>query len=311
MRLALGTCLYGMDYGILGQKQPSSEDAVDFMEYAVHNGIDAIDTAEAYGNSQEVVGRFLQKKTVKREELFISTKMLPNSLDDVSESDYDKIIRDHLIKSLRTLNTEYVDAYLFHSARYAFRPELIKALAKVKKEGLALKVGVSVYEPEEAKACFDSDDVDFIQLPYSIFDHRMRNANVFQDNMEQLRKNPKNATEIHSRSAFIQGLVLANENDVPEFLSEVRPVLGRVRSFCSEENIDIVHLAISYVLREKAISHLVFGADNIEQIKQNIDCASNPLGEEYLQEVDKMFKDIPADIVMPSLWKRKSIERTN
>ena len=78
MELCLGTVQFGMDYGIKGQKQPSVERAVEMLEYATHNGITTIDTANAYGTAEDVVGVFLSKKTVSRDKLFIISKFRPN-----------------------------------------------------------------------------------------------------------------------------------------------------------------------------------------------------------------------------------------
>ena len=64
MELCLGTVQFGLDYGIIGQKKPPLEYAVNCLDYATQNGIAAIDTAAAYGNAEEVVGAFLKKKTV-------------------------------------------------------------------------------------------------------------------------------------------------------------------------------------------------------------------------------------------------------
>ena len=66
MELCLGTVQFGMDYGIRGQKQPSVEQAVEMLDYATQNGINTIDTANAYGTAEDVVGTFLQKHSTKR-----------------------------------------------------------------------------------------------------------------------------------------------------------------------------------------------------------------------------------------------------
>ncbi len=297
MRLCLGTVQFGLDYGIRGQKKPALEDAVSWLDYAVHNGIEAIDTAEAYGNAQEVVGEFLKRKTIDREKLFISTKLKPNILDEVAPDSYYPFIKNRLEQSLKILNTDHVDAYLFHSARYAFRPELLSALKRLREEGLALKTGVSVYEPEEAVTCIESPDVDFIQLPYSIFDHRMKQAGVFE-------KAKGRGTEIHSRSAFIQGLILMDEAEVPEFLSEARPIVKRIQDFCKDNDINRVGLALAYVKREEEISHLVFGVDSLSQLKEDIGLFEKDYPAGLLKEMETVFDDIKAEIVMPSLWKK-------
>lgn len=62
MELCLGTVQFGMDYGISGQRQPTVEQAVNMLDFATQNGISTIDTANAYGTAEDVVGCFLQKR---------------------------------------------------------------------------------------------------------------------------------------------------------------------------------------------------------------------------------------------------------
>lgn len=297
MQLCLGTVQFGLDYGIIGQKKPSLEYSVKCLDYAIQNGIRAIDTATAYGTAEEVTGAFLAKKTIPRDKLFISTKFLPNILDDCEPEDFERVIRENLQRSLRTLHLDYVDAYLLHSARYAFRPDILKALAAMQKEGLTRKVGVSVYEPEEAMACFASPYVNFVQAPYSIFDHRMKKSGV-------LAAAEESGCELHTRSAFIQGLILLNENQVPPYLEKARPIVRRINRICEETGVSRISLAMSYVKREPSISHLVFGVDSLEQLKEDIRLFQQELPPSLLAEMDQEFEGIEAEIVMPSLWKK-------
>lgn len=297
MQLCLGTVQFGMDYGIRNQKKPDLQDAVKYLDYATQNGIYAIDTATAYGTAEQVTGAFLKKRTVSREKLFICTKLLPNILDDVKAENYVAVIRENLQKSLRTLHLNYVDAYLLHSARYAHRPEILDALSEVKKEGLAVKVGVSVYEPDEAMSCIEHDGVGFIQAPYSIFDHRMKADGV-------LEKISDSSCELAARSAFIQGLVTMCSEDVPPFLAEAKPILEELDKISDETGWSKIELAIGYVKYEQAISHLVFGIDSLEQLKADIMAFQKEMPHDMYREIEKRFEGIRADIVMPSLWKK-------
>ena len=297
MQLCLGTVQFGMDYGIIGQKKPSLEDSVICLDYATQNGIRAIDTATAYGTAEEVTGAFLRKKTIARDKLFISSKMLPNVLDDYEGDQYVERIREHLVNSLKVLGTDYLDAYMLHSARYAYRPDILQALYEMKKEGLAKKVGVSIYEPNEAKACFESPFADFVQLPYSVFDHRMKDAGVFDPEASK-------GVEIHTRSAFIQGLILLDEEQVPEFLSPAIPIVRKIKKICGESNLSRVALALAYVKEQTVPTHLVFGVDNLEQLKQDIAFFNADIPKDVLKQLEHEFSGIAADIVMPSLWKK-------
>lgn len=297
MELCIGTVQFGLDYGIANQKKPTIDYAVKCLDYATQNGITAIDTAKAYGNAEEIVGYFLKKKTIPREKLFISTKLLPNLLDKYKPDEYERIIERELSNQLKTLHLDYVDAYIFHSARYAFNIQMLEALHRMKEKGLARKTGVSVYEPDEAMACFETPYVDFIQLPYSIFDHRMKKEGVL---------NIVHGTicEIHARSAFIQGLVMLQEDSVPLFLSKAKPIIRKINRICNETGISRVELALAYVKRESVISHLVFGVDSLEQLREDISLFHKEVSPTILEYIEREFEGIEANIVMPSLWKK-------
>lgn len=297
MELCLGTVQFGMDYGIRNQKQPSIEESLKCIDYAVGQGITAIDTARAYGEAEEILGEYLKLNRNKRDKLHISTKFIPNLLDDYSPDMYETVIENELKKQLKILNTEYVDAYLFHSARYAFDNAKIEALSKMKEKGLVKKIGVSVYEPEEAKECLNNRLVEFIQLPYSIFDHRMKEQGVFETAS-------KSECVIHSRSAFIQGLIAMKSNEVPDFLKEAKPILDKIDIICKREGISSIQLALAYVKKENRISNLVFGVDNFEQLKSDIELFNKDVDIDLLNNVEKEFGGIKAEIVMPSLWKK-------
>lgn len=201
------------------------------------------------------------------------------------------------MNSLSRLHTDYLDSYLLHSSRYVYNDEIIDALNKLKTDGYVRKIGVSVYEVDEAKRCINQSNIDFMQLPYSIFDQRMLHGKVFE-----LAKDGN--IQIHSRSAFIQGLILMKVNEVPPFLSKAKPMLCKIDDLCVKYGISRVALAMSFVKYQDAISHLVFGVDNMEQLKENIQLFTHSVSEEIVLEISKEFVNLQTDIVMPSLWKK-------
>ncbi len=295
MKLCLGTVQFGMDYGVYNTPKRDQEYCMTCLDYATQNGINAIDTAAAYGTAEEIVGKFLEKKTILREKLYVSTKLLPNIMDECVPEDYVRVIRENLQKSLSTLHTDYVDAYYFHSSRYAFNPELLEAIGLIQKEGLAKKVGVSVYYPDEALACFENPSINCIQAPYSIFDHRMKEAEVFI-------KGHKCGFNIDVRTAFVKGLIRFKDEEVPEHLAKAKPILAKLDSLCKKTGFSRIDLAIGYIKREKQINHLVFGIRSLEQLKENIVSFEKDIPNEILTDIDRDFSGISADLVIPSLW---------
>lgn len=297
MKLCLGTVQFGMDYGIYNQSKKDPEYCLKCFDYATQNGITAIDTATAYGIAEQITGEFLAKKTVSREKLFISTKLLPNILDDYNPDKYVQIIRENIQQSLKTLNTEYIDAYLLHSSRYAFCPEILEALQEIKKEGLTKHVGVSVYYPDEAMACLESSYVDYMQAPYSLFDHRMKETGIFEKIAER-------QVMMDIRTVFTKGLIRLDVDKVPEYLSRAKSLLEKLDNLCKKTGYSRIELAMGYVKSEEDINHLVFGVRDLGQLKEDILAFEKDIPEDVIEEIEKAFSNVDADIVIPSLWKK-------
>ena len=298
MNLCLGTVQFGMDYGVFDTPKKDPAYCIRCLDYATQNGVNAIDTATAYGDAERIVGEFLAQKTISRDRLFISTKHLPNILDDCTRDNYVSVIRENLQKSLLTLNTDYVDAYYFHSSRYAFQPELLEAISIMQKEGLAKKVGVSVYYPEEALACFADPHINCIQAPYSIFDHRMKESGVFKTGAES-------GFNIDVRTVFVKGLIRLKYNEIPEHLIKARPILAKLDDVCAQTGFSRIELAMGYVKRETEINHLVFGIRSLEQLQEDIASFSKKIPDSIFDEIDKEFSGISTDLVIPSLWVKR------
>lgn len=297
MELCIGTVQFGMDYGIFNQAKKDLPYCVKCLDYATQNGICAIDTAAAYGTAEKVTGHFLAKKTIARNKIFVSTKLLPNILDNCQPEEYEKIIIGNLKKSLKILHIDYVDTYFLHSSRYAFDENILEALSVAQKKGLSKQVGVSIYEPEEALACCKSPYVSYIQAPYSIFDHRMQENGVFNEAV-------KNSCSIDTRTAFIKGLIHLSVNGVPDYLSKAKPILAELDKICTQTGYSRIELALGYVRRKSTIKHIVFGIRNLEQLKEDINAFKKDIPEEIFLSIDEKFAGIEADIVVPSLWKK-------
>lgn len=295
--LCLGTVQFGMDYGVFNQQKKDIDYCVSCIDYATQNGINAIDTAAAYGIAEEVVGKFMRKNTIQRDKLFISTKLLPNVLDDYESKNFESIILKNIKKSLGIIGTDYVDAYFLHSSRYIHNPEILDALQVVKKEGLAKDVGVSIYYEDEARATFGNPNVQYVQVPYSIFDHRMKEYGL-------LERAKLGELKVDTRTTFIKGLIRLKEDEVPEYLSKAKPILKELDKVCEETGYSRIQLAIGYVKQEQAINHLVFGIRDIEQLKQDIEAFKLDIPSDVFVNMDDKFRNIDTDIVVPSLWKR-------
>jgi diketogulonate reductase-like aldo/keto reductase len=119
---------------------PDGPACVNAVRWALELGYRHIDTAQAYGNEASV-GRALRESGVPREEVFITTKFLPDRTDPVAEAE----------QSLRRLQLEWVDLYLVHFPQggpvWAW-----PGMERARERGLARSIGVSNFSARDLAA---------------------------------------------------------------------------------------------------------------------------------------------------------------
>ena len=297
MNLCLGTVQFGLDYGIQGGRKPTVPEAVEIMGMAVDGGVDAIDTAAAYGDAEMVVGRFLAMRPGVRDGMFLVSKFGTDVFEGAQRGEYAARLGAAMRQSLERLGTDRLDAYICHVATAVRDDAVLEAMAAVRSEGLARKVGFSVYETDEALAAIDSGAVDFLQVPYSVLDQRMALAGVFE-------KAEARGVEVHARSAFVQGLALMDAERVPEWLAAARPLLHRLEGLCVDAETTRRRLALAFVRRRGGISHLVFGVDDARQLREILADFSAPVADGVLDAAEQMFADVDPRLVMPNKWRK-------
>ena len=116
------------------------------VRWALETGYRHIDTARSYENEKEV-GEAIKDSSIKREEIFITTKLWND------DQGYESTLRA-FDRSLKTLNTKYIDLYLIHWPVNDKRKESWKALEKVYSSGYCHSIGVSNYMMNHLKELF-------------------------------------------------------------------------------------------------------------------------------------------------------------
>lgn len=297
MRLCLGTVQFGLKYGVAGNTQPDLSSCVEMLEYVYQNGVNTFDTASAYGTAEEVLGEFIKRKGVKHSYIEIVSKTSPDLFKEENRGCWYSEAKKSVLESIKRLNIEYLDGFMLHNANIIYDEEVIEALDKLKKEGYVKKIGASVYKPDEAKKTFSYKDTDIIQIPYNIFDHRLDKDGFFKP---QIIENKK----IYARSAFLQGLLLMQINAIPTYLSEAVPIVKHFDELCKEYGTTRELVAINFVKSNKNIDYLVFGVDNLEQLKEFIEIFNTDVDRTIIKQIAKEFTQISDNILMPFLWNK-------
>lgn len=274
-KIGLGTVQFGLDYGISNKSGKTSIDEIKkILDIALSKGITILDTARSYGDAETVLGECNVSEKFKVVSKFISSDT--------------ETIDAQLQLSCEKLKTNHLYAYLAH------RPvSIIKNkkewddLLELKEKGKVEKIGFSlnaVYEIEELLALNYSPDI--IQVPYNYFDRR------FEPTMIELKKQ---GCEIHTRSAFLQGLFFANTNELSVFFDEVKFQIKQLQDVYRNK---LPKMLLKYVLSKPFIDSTIIGVEHSVQLKENIEDLND------CEELPENNFDISENILMPSQWRK-------
>ena len=273
-KLILGTVQFGKEYGINNLKgMPSFKQVKEILEYAYNNGIDTLDTAEAYGISQNRIGKFHENSNKKFK---IITKYSPqNKL--LSENIFERVINN-----ITKMNVDYLYSYMFHSFKdyklyfNKFKDDLLKLrkLNKIK------KIGVSLHSNDEIMQVIKNNQIELIQLPFNMLDNSYQRKEV-------LKICKKNDLEIHTRSSFLQGLFFMEIEKLSGNLIYLKSDLQKVKQLISND-MNVHEIALKYVYEKKFIDNIIIGVDSIEQLKSNISAIDYQIPPKIKLIIDKM-----------------------
>ena len=285
-QIMLGTVQFGLEYGIANVSgKPSFERVCEILKVAYEGGVRALDTAAAYGTSEEVVGEALERQGL-RDAMTVVSKVPP--IDAKDDAEAERFIEQTVLRSLQRLRLERLPVCLLHREEdLRFLPALEKMVGK----GLIGGAGVSL---DSGQFLTQAASVRFIQLPANILDRRFE---AFWPVAM------KNRIHLFSRSVYLQGLLLMPEEKIRPGLAEVIPVRRRLEAVAKEAGCTMAELCIRYVLSNPAITSVLTGVDTVEQMGENLRLAAlGPLPADVLGRVWECVPDLPESLVRPALW---------
>ena len=287
MNYCLGTVQFGMNYGVQGNGRPNLDSIYNILDTAIENKIDTFDTAIAYGEAEEILGQYILDRTIDSKNVRIITK-------DKSNENLLSLI-SNIENSIKRLNIDKLYGFLFHDSTVVYNKERMTQLIDIKDNGLAEKIGVSIYSPDEAIKALEYD-IDIIQVPYNLFDNRL-------DKVDFFKKAKSKNIEIYARSSLLQGLALMDYNKLPKNVEFAKDYLIKFDDLCIKSKIDRLNAAVNYVSSNKYIDFIVFGTDNINQLKEYLLIKENVLPNSFIEEIKSNFNNVPDKLVNPTLWK--------
>lgn len=284
-RIALGTAQFGLPYGVANRRgQVGRADLTAILARAQAAGIDTLDTAMAYGDSEQRLG----ERGVGQWRVITKLPEFP-----VSCSDAAAWARACVQGSLAKLRLARLGAVLLHRPLQLLGPQgpaLHTALLALKDEGLVEKIGISIYSPADLDALWHRFQPELVQAPLNVLDRRLLTSGW-------MARMHAEGTEIHARSVFLQGLLLMDAASRPAMFSRWQPLWDRWTRWLSEASVSPLHACLGLALSRPEVSRVVIGVDSLEQLEEILGAAvdANPVPPSELVCDD-------ADLLDPSRW---------
>ena len=287
---------------------------------ALDIGINSFDTAEAYGfgASEKSLAKALGSR---RKEAVITTKFgvgypdAPNYRDSTR-----KRITESIEKSLKALNTDYVDVYLIHwPDRNTPFEESMRALDDLVKQGKVKAVGLSNFKLNEIQACMAARRVDVVQYCWNMFDRRMqqeifpycRENNIGVMAYGSLAYGMLTGT-LSEESAFekadwrSKGGRLGNINlfqhlfGPDHFLKNLRAV-EELKAMAMRYGKTLPQFALRWTTSNPIVSTALVGCRNPSEVDDNVGALGWSIADADMKEIEAIFARHGA-ITMPEVW---------
>ncbi len=274
-RLMLGTVQFGLNYGIANTAgKPSLDRVKEILRLACDHGIDALDTAPSYGDSEEVIGLALAELGIAGKFRLV-TKISPIPED----ADPAEFIETSLRNSLRRLKTKQIAVALMHAEQDVRHLEVLQSMVA---KGLIAGAGVSVNTLEyEAKV----EHADYLQIPCNVMDHRF----------DRLFRVPRRHNFI--RSVYLQGLLLMPEETM--FLKELVPYRRKLEAL----GMPMAELCMRYLFALPGNPSVLTGVETPEQLRENIRLAElGPLDPEMFAKTAACIPSLNEKWISPAFW---------
>jgi aryl-alcohol dehydrogenase-like predicted oxidoreductase len=292
--ISLGTVEIGLDYGIGPDgeaRRPPESEAARLLHRALDLGVNFIDTARAYGESEAIIGRALNGR---RKDFVLCSKAL-----SYADQPYDALrekVTASVEASLRALDTEVIDIMMIHSASSGVlaREELIGILEDLKRQGKFRWIGASVYGEEAALQAIRLDRYDCLQIAYSALDRRPE--------PRVLPGAESNDIGIVARSVLLKGVLTPRHHHLPGHLAELKVAAGSLESAGETAGFSLPELAYRYVLNRVPPHTALVGASAVGELEAAVKFAEAGALPDELERSIRQVEIENESCLNPGTW---------
>ena len=267
-QLCLGTAQFGLPYGITNTAGQVAEPEVRaLLAEAAAADVSWLDTAQAYGEAEAVLGR-----TLPPGHGFRLISKLPAQNQGTFRAD-DRSAWDRAFERSRVrLGKPVLDALLLHSAADLHKPggeHLREWMLSLRESGLVRRIGVSIYGPADLDGV-PPDLLDLVQLPLSLYDQRLLADGMIAGLRAQ-------GCAVHARSLFLQGLLLSPAVSWPAWVdTSAREHHARLENLAADRGCTLLECALGFARAQQDLEAVVVGLCSRSELVQLLQAWHNP-----------------------------------
>ena len=327
-KICLGTMTYG--------EQNTEAEGHEQIDFALDKGVNFLDTAEMYsipgkaetqGSTEEIIGSWF-KKSGKREDVVLASKVVGpgNTMDHIRENlGFSKeAVSDALHKSLKRLQTNYIDLYQLHwperntnffgklgyehdenEAWEENFQEVLETLNGFVKQGKIRQVGLSNETPygvmrflEESRK-HDLPKMITVQNPYNLLNRKDEvglTEVLHRENVGLFPYSPLGMGTLSGK--HLDGIDpnsrLGLFSQYKRYSGEVAVKATRAYSEIAKKyNLNFAQMSLAFVNTRPFVTSNIIGATSIKQLEENIGSIDVDLSREVLEEINKVHETYP------------------
>ena len=298
--MCLGTMMFG--------SQTSKEDSLKIINYAIENGVNFIDTADAYnaGESERIVGEALEGR---REEIILATKVRFKVGDEVNNSGLN---RRHILKqvdnSLKNLRTDYIDIYYLHAMDDDVDfEETFDTMTTLVRSGKVRYIGISNFPAWQVSDMLGTADKRNFNAPIVTQNlYNLLNREVESELVPCIQKHHLGMTVYNP----IAGGLLSGKYDFNQLPTEGRfaekanymarywkpenfEIIKKLEKIAADKEISLLELSMKWCIAHPYIDSVISGVSRLEQLQQNITAMNGiSLDDETMLKCEEIGKEL-------------------
>jgi aryl-alcohol dehydrogenase-like predicted oxidoreductase len=303
-RLSFGAMTFGSDPSVRAVYKVSDADAMKMVDRALGAGINFYDTADGYsgGQSEEMLGRALGGR---RKDVVIATKVGFRTGEPVTQAG---LSRRHILysceASLRRLNTDHIDLYIFHKEDpYTPLEESLEAMDQLVRAGKVRYAGFSNWPAWRAAAAWQMQR----DRGWAVFSSGQMNYSLVGRDAEQdiipFMEYAKVSMTVWGPLAggFLSGkYTRENLTDKDNRLSgfDLLPfdkefgfsVVEVMKGIAAAHKASVAQVALAWLLTKPAVASIILGASKIHQLEDNLGAVELQLHDDEIRQLDEMTR---------------------